>query len=60
MKLPSWFLAGQNFSIAPTEFIDEAYDAINQNRFLLKLFSDFSKTFDAVDLEMMLKKKTLL
>ena len=45
------FLAGKNSSDAPTESLDKAYDAINQNRVLLTVVLDFSKTFDTVDHE---------
>ena len=43
------FLAGQNTSDALTEFLDKAYDAINQNRVLLTVFLDFFNAFDTVD-----------
>ena len=54
------FLAGQNTVDALTEFLDRAYDAINQNRVLLTVFLDFSKALDTVDHETFLKKKTIL
>ena len=50
------FLAGQNTLDSLTEFLDKAYDAINQNRVLLTVFLDFSKAFDTVDHEILLKK----
>ena len=43
------FLAGQNTSDALIEYLDKGYDAINRNRVLLTIFSDFSKAFDTVD-----------
>ena len=54
------FLAGQNTSDAPTEFLDKAYDAINQNRILLTVFLDFSKVFDKVYHKILLKKNVFL
>ena len=50
------FLAGHNTSDALLEFLDKAYDAINQNKVLLAIFLDFSKAFDTVDHEILLKK----
>ena len=35
--------------------MDKAYDAVNQNRVLLTIFLDFSKPFDTVDHETLLK-----
>ena len=54
-----WFLAGQNTSDALTEFLNRAYDAINQNTVLLTIFLDFSKASDTVDHEILLKKACL-
>ena len=54
------FLAGQNSADALTEFLDKAYDVINQNRVLLTVFLDFAKAFDTIDHEILLKKKTIL
>ena len=54
------FLAGQNTSDALTESLGKAYDAINQKRVLLTIFLDFSKAFDTVDHEILLKKKIYL
>ena len=50
-----WCLAAQNTSVALTEFSDKAYDAINQNRVLFTVFLGFSKAFDTVDDEILLK-----
>ena len=50
------FLAVQNTSDALTGFSDKAYDTINQNRVLLTVFLYFSKAFDTVDHEILLKK----
>ena len=54
------FLAGKNTSDALTEPLDKVYDAINQNSVLLIIFLDFSKAFDTVDHETLLKKIVLL
>ena len=54
------FLAGQNTSGALTEFLYKAYDDIIQNRVILTVFLDFSKTYDIVDHEILLKKTVLL
>ena len=54
------FLAGQNTSDALIELLDNAYDAIKQNRALLKIFLDFPKAFVTVDHQNFLKKKTIL
>ena len=51
------FLAGQNTSDALPEFLDKFYDTINQNRVILTVFLYFSKAFDTVDHEILLKKK---
>ena len=53
-------LAGQNTSDAPTNILGKAFDAINQNRVSLTVFSDFSNAFDIVDPEILLKKPVLL
>ena len=45
------FLAGQDTSNALTEFLDKAYDAINQNRVLITIFLNLSKAFATVDRE---------
>ena len=50
------FLAGQNTFDALTDFLDKVYDTINQNRVILTIFLDFSKAFDTVDHEILLKK----
>ena len=53
------YSAGQNTSDAPTDFLDRAYDAINQSRVLLPVCLDFSKAFDIVDYEFFLKKNCI-
>ena len=52
------FLAWQNTSDALTEFefLNKAYDVINQNRVLLTVFLVFSKTPDTVDHEILQRK----
>ena len=54
-----FFLAGQNTSDAPDKFLNEAYDASNQIRVLLTVFSGFSKAFGTVDREIILKNYIL-
>ena len=46
MNQPIWIFSRANTSDAPTELLHKAYNAFNQNRVLLTVFSDFSKTFD--------------
>ena len=53
-------IAGQNTSDAITKFLDNACDIINKNRVLLTIFLDFSKAFDTVDHEILLKKLYLI
>ena len=55
-----WFLSGQNISEALTEILDETYDAINQNSVVVTKYLEFSKAFDTVDREFLLKNVLLL
>ena len=50
------FIASHNTADALLEFLDNAYDAINSNEVLLAIFLDFSKAFDTVDHQILLKK----
>ena len=50
------FLARPNTSDAAIEFLDKAYDAINQSRVLLIIFLDFPKAIDTIDHEILLTK----
>ena len=50
------FLAGQSTADALTEFLDNAFDAINENQVLLTVFLHFFKAFDTVDRAILLKK----
>ena len=50
------FLAGQNTSVTLKEILDRTYVSIDQNRVLLKIFLRFSKAFDKVDHENILRR----
>ena len=41
---------------ALAEFVDLAYESINANHKFIAIYLDFSKAFDTVDYEILLKK----
>ena len=50
------FQKGLNTSDALAEFSDIVYDSINKNNTLIAVFFDFSRAFDTVNIDIMLKK----
>ena len=50
------FQKNKNTSDAILEFLDNSYDSLNDNNFLMTIFLDFSKAFDTISLNILLKK----
>ena len=50
------FQKSKNTSDAILEFLDYAFESLNNNKFLASVFLDFSKAFDTISLEILLKK----
>ena len=54
------FQKNKNTSDAILEFLDNVYDSFNQNEWLLAIYLDFSKAFDTISLDILLKKLDFL
>ena len=50
------FIADHNKSDALLEFLDNAYEAMNNNKVPQSIFHDFSKAFDTVDHAILLRQ----
>ena len=50
------FLKNKNTSDAILEFLDNCYDSLNDDNFLMTIFLDFSKAFDTISIDILLKK----
>ena len=50
------FQKGKSTSDAILEFLDHAYDSLNDSSFLLTIYLDFSKAFDTISFDILLEK----
>ena len=50
------FIPDHNTFDALLEFIDNTYEAMNENKVILAIFLEFSKAFDTVDHKILLRK----
>ena len=54
------FRSGLSASDALHQYMNEAYDTIDSSEYLQPVFLDLHKTFDCVDIKILLKKKKQL
>ena len=50
------FTAGKSTSDAILKFLDNAYDSLNNNNYLLTIYLDFSRAFDTISHDILLRK----